>query len=90
MFLLRAGIVYVLAYFGLILLAGIRALKHSNSKFMLGIGLIALEWYAICFVGDFTGARFYHIAFFVLIGYALSKRVGDYTDSDVKQLLIKR
>lgn len=73
-YLLRGGIAYVLIYFAIILFAAYLAIWKGNNQFVQYIGIIALGWYFNSFVGDITGCRFYHIAFFILIGCCLSKQ----------------
>ncbi|WP_294600348.1 hypothetical protein [uncultured Bacteroides sp.] len=87
--LLRGGILYVLAYYGLILLAVYKSTWQGNNKFVRSIGIIAVGWYLNSFVGDITGCRFYHIAFFLLIGCCLSRKWLNYTDMDIKKIMKK-
>lgn len=86
-FLLRGGILYVTAYFGLILLAIYQAIWNGKNKFVQSIGIIALGWYFNSFIGDITGCRFYHIAFFLLLGCCLSRRWLNYTNNQITYLL---
>lgn len=87
--LLRGGILYVLAYYGLILLAVYKSTWQGNNKFVRSIGIIAIGWYFNSFVGDITGCRFYHIAFFLLIGCCLSRKWLTYKDIDIKRIIKK-
>ena len=87
--LLRGGILYVLAYYGLILFAVYKSTWQGNNKFVRSIGIIAVGWYFNSFVGDITGCKFYHIAFFLLIGCCLSKKWLNYTDIDIKRIMKK-
>lgn len=87
--LLRGGILYALAYYGLILLAIYKSTWQGNNKFVRSIGIIAAGWYLNSFVGDITGCKFYHIAFFLLIGCCLSRRWLNYTDIDIKRIMQK-
>ena len=62
---------------------------QGNNKFVRSIGIIAAGWYLNSFVGDITGCKFYHIAFFLLIGCCLSRRWLNYTDIDIKRIMQK-
>lgn len=73
-YFLRGGILYIIIYFALILYAAFLGIWKGNNQFVQFIGVIALGWYFNSFVGDITGCRFYHIAFFILIGCCLSKQ----------------
>ena len=88
-YLLRGGILYVVFYFGLILLAVYKAIWQGKNKFVQSIGIIAVGWYFNTFVGDITGNRFYHIAFFLLLGCCLSKKWLNYTDLEIKRIMKK-
>lgn len=88
-YLLRGGILYVVVYFGVILLAVYKAIWQGRNKFVQSIGIIAAGWYFNSFIGDITGSRFYHIAFFILIGCCLSKKWLNYTDLDIKRIFRK-
>lgn len=87
--LLRGGILYALAYYGLILLAVYKSTWQGNNKLVRSIGIIAAGWYFNSFIGDITGCKFYHIAFFLLIGCCLSRRWLNYTDIDIKRIMKK-
>lgn len=88
-YLLRGGILYALAYFGVIILAIYKAIWQGRNKFIQSIGIIAAGWYLNSFIGDITGCKFFHVAFFILIGCCLSKKWLNYTDSDVKKIMKK-
>lgn len=88
-YLLRGGVLYVLFYFGLLLLAAYNAIWKGRNKFIQSVGIIIIGWYFNSFVGDLTGCRFYHLAFFLLLGCCLSEKWLNYTDEDIKMLLRK-
>lgn len=89
-YLLRGGIVYIVLYFGLILFAVYKAIWKGRNKFVQSIGIIAIGWYFNSFVGDITGCRFYHVAFFLLLGCCLSERWLNYTDEEIKRNLCRK
>ena len=86
-YLLRGGIAFVAVYLGLILLAVYYAVWKSKNKFVRSIGIIAIGWYFNSFIGDLNGCRFYHLAFFLLVGCCLSKKWLNYNDVEVKEIL---
>lgn len=86
-YLLRGGIIYTIAYFCLIILAVYNAVWKAQNKFVQSIGIIAVGWYFNSFVGDITGCRFYHLAFFLLIGCCLSSKWLNYTDEEIKKIM---
>lgn len=88
-YLLRGGVLYVVFYFGLLLLAAYNAIWKGKSKFIQSVGIIVIGWYFNSFVGDITGCRFYHLAFFLLLGCCLSKKWLNYSDEEIKMLLRK-
>lgn len=86
-YLLRGGLCYVIAYFGLLIYAVYLGIWKGNNKFVQSIAVIALGWYFNSFIGDITGCRYYHLAFFLLLGCCLSKRWLNCTDKDIEQLI---
>lgn len=89
-FLLRGGICYVIVYFGLLIYAIYLGIWKGKNKFVQSIAIITLEWYFNSFIGDITGCRFYHLAFFTLLGCCLSHKWLNYTDDDIKLNFLKR
>lgn len=85
-FLLRGGATYLAVYLGLILMAVYLSVWKSQNKFVRSIGITAIGWYFNSFIGDITGCRFYHLAFFLLLGCCLSKRWLNYTDNEIKEI----
>jgi len=85
-FLLRGGVIYVLFYLGLILYGAYCAIFKGKNKFVQSIGVMALCWYFNSFIGDITGCRFYHMAFFILLGCTLSTRWLNMSDKEIKQV----
>ena len=88
-YLLRGGIIYVLFYFALILSGAYFAIFRGKNKFVQSIGIMALCWYFNSFIGDITGCRFYHMAFFILLGCTFSSKWLNMSDQGVKQILMK-
>lgn len=86
-YLLRGGICYVIAYFGLLIYAIYLGIWKAKNKFVKSVAIIASGWYFNSFVGDITGCRFYHLAFFILLGCCLSNKWLNYTDQDIKFIL---
>ena len=85
-FLMHGGIVYVFFYFLLFLYAIYKGLWKSNSKFVQCIAVVVTGWYFCSFVCDLTGARYYHILFFILLGCCLSDRFLKMTDDEIALL----
>lgn len=86
--LMHGGIVYTVLYFALILRAVYLGVWRSNNCFCRCIAIIAIGWYFNSFICDLTGARFYHIAFFVLVGCCLSKQWLNMSESEIKEKLL--
>lgn len=86
-YLLRGGIIYTFAYFSLIILAVYNAVWKAQNKFVRSIGIIAVGWYFNSFIGDLTGCKFIHLAFFLLIGCCLSRKWLNYTDEEIKKIM---
>lgn len=86
-YLLRGGICYVIAYFGLLIYAIYLGIWKGKNKFVKSIAIIVSGWYFNSFIGDITGCRYYHLAFFVLLGCCLSRKWLNYTDEDIKLIL---
>lgn len=87
-FLLRGGICYVVAYFGLLIYAIYLGIWKSKNKFVQSIAIIALGWYFNSFIGDITGCRFYHLAFFLLLGCCLSNKWLNFTDDEIQKAVL--
>lgn len=87
-YLLRGGLIYVLLYFGLILIGAYNAIFKGKNKFVQSIGIMALCWYFNSFVGDIIGCRFYHVAFFILLGCTLSPKLLNMSDQKIKRILM--
>ncbi|MDO4931774.1 MAG: hypothetical protein Q4E63_03850 [Prevotellaceae bacterium] len=87
-YLLRGGLIYVLLYFGLILIGAYNAIFNGKNKFVQSIGIMALCWYFNSFVGDIIGCRFYHVAFFILLGCTLSPKLLNMSDQKIKRILM--
>ena len=85
--LLKGGILYTLIYYALILYAAYLGIWKGKNKFVQSIAIIALGWYFNSFVGVITGCRFYHIAFFILLGCCLSTNWLNYSDYQIKHVL---
>lgn len=85
--LLKGGILYVIAYYGLLIYAIYLGIWKGRNKFVHSIAVIALGWYFNSFVGDITGCRFYHLAFFTLLGCCLSKSWLNYSDNKIRYIL---
>lgn len=83
-YLLRGGICYVISYFGLLIYAIYLGIWKGKNKLVKSIAIIASGWYFNSFIGDITGCRFYHLAFFILLGCCLSRKWLNYTDEDIK------
>lgn len=86
-FMLRGGILYTVTYYCLLLFAVYNAIWRSCNKMIKTAGIIIVGWYFNSFVGDITGCRFYHLAFFLLVGCCLSKKWLNYTDNDIKKIM---
>lgn len=86
-YLLRGGLCYVIAYFGLLFYAIYLGIWKGRNKFVQFIAVLALGWYFNSFVGDITGCRFYHFAFFLLLGCCLSSKWRNCSDAEIKTLL---
>lgn len=86
-YLLRGGLLYVVVYFSLLVYAVYLGIWKGRNKFVQSIAVIALGWYFNSFVGDITGCRFYHFAFFLLLGCCLSSKWRNCSDAEIKTLL---
>lgn len=85
-FLMHGGIVYVFFYFLLFLYAIYKGLWKSNNKFVQCIAVVVTGWYFCSFVCDLTGARYYHMLFFMLLGCCLSERFLNMNDEEIAML----
>ena len=86
-YLLRGGLCYVIVYFGLLIYAIYLGIWKGKNKFVQSIAVIALGWYFNSFIGDITGCRYYHLAFFLLLGCCLSRKWLYCTDKDIERLI---
>lgn len=86
-YLLRGGICYVIIYFGLLIYAVYNGIWKGKNKFVRSIAIIILGWYFNSFIGDITGCRFYHLAFFLLLGCCLSRKWLNYDDCEIGNIL---
>ena len=89
-YLLRGGLLYVVVYFSLLVYAVYLGIWKGRNKFVQSIAVIALGWYFNSFVGDITGCRFYHFAFFLLLGCCLSCKWRNCSDVEIQALLTLR
>lgn len=89
-YLLRGGLCYVIAYFGLLIYAIYLGIWKSKNKFVKSIAIIALGWYFNSFIGDITGCRFYHLAFFLLLGCCLSRKWLNSSDDEIRAAISER
>lgn len=85
--LLKGGICYVVLYYGLLLSAVYLGIWRSKNKFIQSIAIIAVGWYFNCFIGDITGCRFYHLAFFLLLGCCFSRKWLNRSDRMISFLM---
>lgn len=86
-YLLHGGICYVIVYFGLLIYAIYLGIWKGKNKFVKSIAIIASGWYFNSFVGDITGCKFYHLAFFALLGCCLSHKWLNSTDEDINFII---
>ena len=82
-FLMHGGIVYTSLYFLLLAYAVYNGLWKSNNKFVQCIAVVATAWFFCSFVCDLTGARYYHMVFFMLLGCCFSKHFLSMSDEKV-------
>lgn len=85
-FLMHGGVAYVFFYFLLLLYAIYKGLWKSNSRFVQCIAVVVTGWYFCSFVCDLTGARYYHMLFFMLLGCCLSDRFLNMNDDEIAML----
>lgn len=85
-FLLHGGIIYVLFYFLLLFYAIYKGLWKSNNRFVQCIAVVVTGWFFCSFVCDLTGACYYHILFFMLLGCCLSNRFLNMNDDEIAML----
>lgn len=86
-FLLRGGIVYAILYYGLLIIAIIRAIYYGKSRFMQSVGILLSGWYFIHFFGDFSGFSFLHFVVFIFVGLTLSPVWINFSDNEIYKLL---
>lgn len=85
-FLMHGGIVYTALYFLLLVYAVYNGLWKGNNKFVQCIAVVATGWYFCSFICDLTGARYYHMVFFILLGCCFSRRFLSMSDEEISLL----
>lgn len=85
-FLMHGGVVYVAFYFLLLIYAVYKGLWKSNNRFVQCIAVVVTGWFFCSFVCDLTGARYYHVFFFMLLGCCLSNRFLNMNDDEIAML----
>jgi hypothetical protein len=86
-YLLRGGLIYVVLYISLLILAIWNALFYGKNKFIQSVAVIATGWIVSSFLGEINGANFLHVGFWILIGCCFSKSILRATDKDIINLM---
>ena len=84
--LLRSGLLYVIIYFCIIIIAVFKAIKSRNN-FVKSLGVIMIGWYFNSFIGDISGCRLQHLALFLLLGVCLSPMWREKNNSELLSFL---
>ena len=87
--LLKGGIVYVIPYYTVLVIAIIKGILLGKNKFVRLASIIITGWYVNSFIGDLNGCRFYHLGFFFLVGCCLSNKILAYSDVEIQLLFDK-
>ena len=85
-FLMHGGLVYTCLYFLLLTYAVYNGLWKSNNMFVQSVAVVATGWFFCSFICDLTGARYYHMFFFMLLGCCFSKRFLSMSDDEIALL----
>lgn len=85
--MLRSGIVYVVAYYSLLTMSVVKALRYAQSKFVLAIAVTASGWSLFSCMSYVNGCNFLHVGFFLMLGCCVSQRWLNYTDTDIRRIL---
>ena len=84
--LLHGGIIYVLLYYSLFIIAIYRALWYGKSRFMQTIAITLSTYAFMTFVGDLNGCCWFHLVIFFYIGCCFSDHWLNMTDTELKTL----
>lgn len=71
-YLLKGGLVQVILYMFLLIMAIYKCLLQSNAKFGVLLGLVLLSRYVLLFIEDMPIYDFYNIVMWLYIGFAFS------------------
>ena len=85
-FLLHGGLVYVILYYGLFVLAILTALFKGKSKFMQCNAALLSGYFFCSFFACFVGISFTYIYIFITIGFCLSRKWLNYSDQEIVNL----
>ena len=85
--LLRGGIIHIILYYSVFLLAIAKGLIYGKNRFVNIAAILLVGWIFNSFIGDLNGCRLHHLGIFFLVGCCLSPKICSYTDTEI-QLIV--
>lgn len=86
-YLLRAGIIYLIAFNIIIILAIINILRKSKNEMMHRIAISLTGFFFNGYIGDMLGCNFFHLTIWIMIGLAFQNKYLTMNNNNIKHLL---
>lgn len=85
--LLKGGLIAVVLNFILLITAIFYSFFRANNDFVICIGLMLILHILILFITNYLDYSLYNVLLWYFIGISLSKRIRNYNNNEIKQLL---
>lgn len=86
-YLLRAGIIYLIVFNIIIILAIINILRKSKNEMMHRIAISLTGFFFNGYIGDMLGCNFFHLTIWIMIGLAFQNKYLTMNNNNIKHLL---
>lgn len=86
-YLLRAGIIYLIIFNIIIILAIVNILRKSQNEIMLRIAISLTGFFFNGYIGDMLGCNFFHLTIWMMIGLAFQKKYLIMNNNNIKHIL---